>query len=84
MITLTAKNLELRGIAHRVNKETGNLYYLLNVEDDEGTPYQFYAKDSSNFEQGLKKGDMVDISFVYLKFGKDERINVFSVRKSNE
>lgn len=78
MLTVTAKNLELRGIANRAKKD-GSVYYLVNVEDFEGTPYQFYCKDSSAFDDGLRRGSIVDVTFAYHKFGHNESLTVTHV-----
>lgn len=81
MLKVTAKNLELRGIANRTKKD-GTVYYLVNVEDHEGTPYQFYAKDSSPFDDGLRRGSVVDVEFSYRKFGQNESLIVTHVSLS--
>lgn len=80
MLTLTARNLELRGIANKQNKD-GKTFYLINVEDDEGSPYQFYTGESSVFEQALKRGDKVAIDFEYRTFQRELSLKVLSVRK---
>ena len=78
MITMKSYNLELRGIANRTRKD-GSVYYLVNVEDSEGTPYQFFCKDASAFPAGLKRGDIVDIEFDYRKFDRNDNLMVSRV-----
>lgn len=73
MLKMKSFALELRGIANRTRKD-GSVYYLVNVEDDEGTPYQFFCKDASAFPAGLKRGDIVDIEFDYRKFDKNDNL----------
>lgn len=57
---LVTENLELRGIKNSTSSK-GNLYYILNCEDHDGSPLQFYCKDASAFPEGLKKGDKVKV-----------------------
>lgn len=78
MLKMISHNLELRGIANRLRND-GSVYYLVNVEDCEGTPYQFYCKDSSAFPPALKRGDIVDIEFDYRKFDRNDNLIVSRV-----
>lgn len=76
---LLTENLELRGIKNATSGK-GNLYYIVNCEEQDGEPVQFYCKDSSAFAEGLKKGDKVRIS---LKFNpKFKSIEVEKVEKA--
>lgn len=81
MLILTAKNLELRGVAHKLKKD-GSPYYLLNVEDNEGNPYQFYCKDSDCFAKDLQRGAIVDVTFIYRKYERDIFLSVQNVSRS--
>lgn len=59
-ILVKTEVVELRGVANAQNKN-GGVYYLINVEKEDGTPLQFFCKDASAFEGGLKKGDKVEV-----------------------
>lgn len=61
---LSTENLELRGIKNMTSGK-GNVYYMVNCEDNEGSPLQFYCRDSKAFPEGLKKGDKVRITLDY-------------------
>lgn len=71
--------LELRGIASKQTQK--GVYYLVNLELEDGTPVQLYAKDASGFPAGLKKGDKVLAICEFLRFGKDERIVCVGLEK---
>lgn len=61
---LLTENLELRGISNATSGK-GNLYYILNCEENDGNAVQFYCKDAKAFPDGLKKGDKIRISLIY-------------------
>lgn len=61
---LSTESLELRGIKNATSGK-GNIYYIVNCEDNEGSPVQFYCRDSKAFAEGLKKGDKVRISLYF-------------------
>lgn len=82
MVKMKSLPLELRGIAHKVNTTNGNVYYIVNCEDDEGTPHQFYCPNDKAFADGLKKGDSVTLTFAYSVFDRRERLSVIGVEKA--
>lgn len=81
MLTVKSCILELRGVANKTSK-TGNVYYSINTETEDGTPYAFYCKDSSAFPSGLKKGDKVNIFFEVSYFKGQERLVAVEVVKA--
>ena len=81
MLIVTAKLVELRGVVNKFTK-SGTPYFLVNVEDNEGNPYQFYCKDFNALEQGLKKGDLVDVDFEYKKYNNEESLVIHKLYKS--
>lgn len=81
MIILQAKNLELRGIQNKESK-SGNAFYLINCEDDNGNAYSFYCKDYNAIPQGLKKGEKVNIYFEYRTYQGKETITVVNVESN--
>ena len=78
---IVSATLELRGVANKVTKQ-GTPYYLVNLEDNEGNPYQFYCKEFSALEPGLNKGDMVNVDFLYKKFDKQETLVVHKLTRA--
>lgn len=72
--------LELRGISNKVSSK-GTVFYMVNVEEDDGTPLSFYCPKIEALPQGLKKGDLVNIVFDYTRFNQQERLMVSSVEK---
>lgn len=83
MLTFTTTMVELRGISNQTNKK-GEVYYLVNVEEADGTPYQFYTKDKTVFPDGLRKGDIVDLVFTYRMFNGDGILSLFKVVKPEQ
>lgn len=81
MLTVTSNVLELRGISNKTTK-SGTVYYVVNTEAEDGTPFGFYCPDSSAFPNGLKKGDMVNVIFEVTYFDKKERLVVRQVCKA--
>lgn len=75
-----ANSLELRGVANKVSKN-GTLFYILNVEAEDGTPHALYCPKMESLPQGLKKGDLVNVVFDYVTFGRTERLVVSQVEK---
>lgn len=53
-MNVVTEKVELRGITNKTTKN-GNVYYMLNVEDVDGSPWQFYCPNSEVFPTGLKK-----------------------------
>ena len=80
MLTVKSEPLELRGVANRV-KKTGELYYLLNVEDAEGTPHQLYCPDPDAVPQGLRKGENIVVTFHVKQYERTEYLVVNKVEK---
>ena len=72
MLKLYSKPVELRGVAHKTTK-AGKLYYVLNVESEDGSPHGLYCPDASVLPQGLKKGDMISVEFDVHYYGTNER-----------
>lgn len=81
MVKVKSEKLELRGIANRQSKN-GKVYYIVNVESLDGTPYGFYCPDASAFQQGLKKGDMVCVTFDVKIYNGNEQLLVNKVEKA--
>lgn len=81
MFSVKADALELRGVSNRVTK-SGRNYLTLNVEDDEGFPYSLYCPKPEALPQGLKKGDMICVEFIYSQYHGAERLVVSRVSKS--
>lgn len=80
MLKVTSAPLELRGIANNTSKK-GNLYYTLNVESDDGSPHALYCPKSEALPQGLKKGEMVRVTFEVSYFKGNERLVVTAVER---
>lgn len=80
MLTLKSTTLELRGVANRQKKD-GSVYYLLNVEDAEGTAEQLYCPNTDAIPQGLRKGDNVVVWFDVKKYQGNEYLVVCKVEK---
>lgn len=81
MLTVTSNKLELRGVANKTSKN-GTVYYVINTETEDGTPYGFYCKDSSAFPSGLKKGDTVNVVFEVSYYKGQERLVAVEVKKA--
>lgn len=78
---LKSAPLELRGIANRTNTKSGNVYYVMNMETDDGTPWQFYCPSAEAFPQGLKKADKVCVTFEVKRFQNKDSLIVHKVEK---
>lgn len=81
MLHVASEPLELRGIASNTSPKTGKMYYIVNCETDDGTPYQFYCPDFNALPQGLSKGEKVRVYFNVRYFNQKERLEVFRVDK---
>lgn len=83
MLIVKSNPVELRGIAHKPKKSTGEVYYIVNAELKDGTPCSFYCPDASAFGTDLKKGNIVEITFRVTYFNNRERLIVEKVEKVN-
>ena len=81
MLTVTSIPLELRGVANKTTKQN-KTYHVINCEISDGTPYQFYCPDMMALSEGLKKGDMVVVTFEVVYFNGNERLIVRNVKKA--
>ncbi len=81
MLRVKSEPLELRGIVHKQTK-AGKLYYVLNTESDDGSPHALYCPDAGRLPQGLKKGDLVQVTFDVAVFQGNERLVVSMVEKA--
>lgn len=79
-ILVKTETVELRGVANAHNKN-GEVYYLINVEKEDGTPLQFFCKDASAFEGGLKKGDKVQVCLDQTEYKQQINQRVVKVHK---
>lgn len=70
MLNVVAKNMEVRGLAHATSKK-GNVYYILRCENVEGEHFEFFARESNAFPQGLQKGDNVTLELAFNPRFKD-------------
>lgn len=80
MLKVTSAPLELRGISHKTAK-TGSIYYVLNVESDDGTPHALYCPKADGLPAGLKKGEIITVDFEVRYFKGNERLVVDRVCK---
>lgn len=83
MLTVKSAPLELRGIANKTSNK-GNVYYTLNCESADGSPHALYCPDAKALPQGLKKGDMVSVSFDVSYYKGNEELIVSKVEKVAE
>lgn len=81
MLTVKSSPLELRGIANKSSRN-GNQYYVLNVESSDGSPHALYCPKFEALPQGLKKGEMVQVTFEVSYFKGNERLVVTAVERS--
>lgn len=81
MLKVTSAPLELRGIANNTSKK-GNVYYTLNVESADGTPYALYCPSAECLPQGLKKGEMILVTFDVSYYKGNERLIVSGVERA--
>ena len=81
MLYVKSVPMELRGIAHRPKKNTGEVYYIVNAELEDGTAYSFYCPKATAFGADLKKGDKVEITFEVSYYYNKERLIVEKVEK---
>lgn len=62
---LLSEPLELRGVKNTKGKN-GNVYYILFCESIKtGEPLQFYCPNASALQDGLSKGDKIDMILDY-------------------
>ena len=80
MLTVKSNPLELRGIVNNTSKN-GKAYYTLNVESADGTPHALYCPDFNALPQGLKKGDVVCVTFNVHRYQNQERLVVCKVER---
>ena len=80
MLQVKSNSLELRGIANKTSAK-GTVYYTINTESSDGTPYAFYCPNANAFPDGLKKGDKVELTFDVSYFKGQEKLVVAAVRK---
>lgn len=80
MLTVIANKLELRGVVNKTSKN-GTVYYVLNMEDAEGTPMQFYCPESNALPQTLRKGDKVNVTFEVKSYKGTDKLIVRKVEK---
>lgn len=80
MFKVKTDKVELRGISHKQGK-TGNVYYIVNVELEDGTPIQLFCKDSSAFPQGLHKGDYVEVTINVSEYNNNYNLTVVNIEK---
>lgn len=80
MLTVASQPLELRGVGSNTSKK-GNMYYTVNTEAEDGTPYSFYCPEYSALPQGLNKGDKVRLYFNVRYFRNQERLEVYKVER---
>ena len=80
MLTVKSTSVELRGIRNDVSKN-GKAYYTLNVETADGTPHSLYCPDFNAIPQGLKKGEMIRVTFNVHRYQNQERLVVCGVER---
>lgn len=80
MLKFKSYPLELRGIASKISSKD-KLYYILNVESDDGSPHSLYCPSDECFPSGLKKGEMIYVTCEVIKFGKEDRLVVAKVER---
>lgn len=73
--------LELRCVVNRQSAKTGNIYYIVHCEQEDGSPIQFYVRNDNVFADGLHKGDKVVLSCSYVKYKDGERLSVVRIDK---
>lgn len=81
MLTVKSSPVELRGIVNKTSKNNGSVYYLINTETADGSPHQFFAFDAKVFADGLKKGDMVSLTFRLERWQREDKLFVEKVEK---
>lgn len=58
MLTLVSNSMELRGVENKVSKSTGNVFYVLHLEDEVGKHFEFYCPSADVFAHQLKKATL--------------------------
>lgn len=79
-LILVSNKVELRGVANKTSSK-GKVYQMLNVEDTQGTPLAFYVPDVSIIPQGLKKGDMLKLTFVCRTYRCNNEFHLRKIEK---
>lgn len=80
MFYVKSSPIELRGVENKVKKD-GSVYYVLRVEGENGVPYQLYCPKPDALPDGLKKGNMITVTFGYTVYDRSERLFVSKVEK---
>lgn len=83
MLNVTSSTLELRGVQSKTTSK-GKAYYILNVEDESGSPYALYCPEFHTLPQGLSKGDKIAVTFEVNLYNGNERLIVRGVDKVDE
>lgn len=78
-MTVTACNLEFRGIAAKTSPKTGREYCILNCEDADGSPISLYCPDRSVFSERFEKGDFIDVVMIVNSYNGNDRLSVVNV-----
>lgn len=81
MFHVKSNALELRGIATKTPTPV-KVYYMLNVEGPDGTPYSLYCPNGNALPQGLKKGDNIFVTFEVRYYQGKERLVVVQVERA--
>lgn len=81
MLYVEAKNLELRGISNKTSK-TGTVYYVLNLETQDGEAHTMYCPDFNALPQGLKKGDKVTVTLEVSYYKGNPKLTVTKLVKA--
>lgn len=80
MLKVASEPLELRGVSNTTSKK-GTVYYTVNCEAEDGTPYGFYCPDANALPAGLKKGDKVRLYYNVRYFRNQEKLEVCRVER---
>lgn len=83
MLTVKAEKLELRGVMNQTSAKTGKVYYILHTETSAGEPHQLFCPEASALPQGLKKGDLVNVTFDVQRYKQNERLVVAKVERAS-
>lgn len=83
MLNVTSSTLELRGVQSKTTSK-GKAYYILNVEDESGSPYALYCPEFNTLPRGLDKGDKIAVTFEVKVYNGNERLIVIGVDKVEE
>lgn len=78
MLTVKSTPLELRGISNKRSKND-KIYYVINVESADGSPHALYCPNADALPAGMKKGDMVNVTFDVSYYRGNEKLVVSRV-----